>query len=137
MPPSRPTQSDYATLAEFRYIIRRFLDFSEKAARNTGLTSRQHQALLIIKGYRGGEPITVGDLADRLLIRHHSAVELADRLVEAGLVLRRQDKNDHRRVLLSLTGRAEAHLEALSLTHMDELSRMEPLLKRLLDRYRG
>lgn len=130
----RPTQSDYTALAEFRYLIRRFLDFSEKAARAAGLTPRQHQALLVIKGYRDGEPVTIKDLAGRLLIRHHSAVELADRLEENGLVVRRQDPTDQRRVLLSLTAQAEAHLEALSAAHLDELARIEPMLKRLLGR---
>jgi DNA-binding MarR family transcriptional regulator len=132
MPRPKLTQSDYTALAEFRYALRRFLDFSEKAAREAGLTPRQHQALLVIKGYRRGEPISVGDLAERLIIHHHSAVELANRLVESGLVVRLQDENDQRRVLLCLTDRANACLEELSGAHLDELSRIGPLFGRFL-----
>jgi len=133
----RLRQADYTALAEFRYLIRRFLEFSEKEAKEVGLTSRQHQALLAIKGYGGGQPITVGDLAERLRIRHHSARELADRLCEGGLVVRTQDSGDQRRVLLQLTQRAEGHLAELSAAHLDELSRIRPMLERILehDRY--
>lgn len=125
-------QADYQRLSEFRYLIRCFLEFSQIQARDAGLTPRQHQALLAIKGFPGGGPVTVGDLAERLRIRHHSAVELVDRLCEAGLVARNQDKDDHRRVLLQLTLRADDHLADLSAAHLDELSRIEPMLKRLL-----
>ncbi|MBN9077678.1 MAG: MarR family transcriptional regulator [Rhizobiales bacterium 65-79] len=128
MPRPKLTQSDYSALAEFRYVLRRFLDFSEKAARQAGLTPRQHQALLVIKGYRGGEPISIGDLAERLIIHHHSAVELTNRLVDSGLVVRLHDENDQRRVLLCLTERANACLEELSGAHLDELLRTGPLL---------
>ncbi|MER9326217.1 helix-turn-helix domain-containing protein [Mesorhizobium sp. M0488] len=132
---SRPaiSQADYQRLSEFRYLIRRFLEFSQVQAEDAGLTPRQHQALLAIKGFPGG-PVTVGDLAERLRIRHHSAVELVNRLCEAGLVARDQDKDDHRRVLLRLTERADDRLAELSAAHLDELSRIEPMLRRLLDR---
>ncbi|TIO64581.1 MAG: MarR family transcriptional regulator, partial [Mesorhizobium sp.] len=90
------SQADYQRLSEFRYLIRRFLEFSQLQANEAGLTPRQHQALLAIKGYPGGGPVAVGDLAERLRIRHHSAVELVNRLSEAGLVARDQDKADHR-----------------------------------------
>jgi DNA-binding MarR family transcriptional regulator len=129
------TQADYTALAEFRYLIRSFLEFSENAARKAGLTPRHHQAILVIKGYGRGEPITVGDLADRLRIRHNSAVELADRLCESGLVERCHDDHDQRRVLLRLTERAEGLLEQLSSAHRDELSRIKPMLERVLDRH--
>jgi DNA-binding MarR family transcriptional regulator len=129
MPRKKLSQSDYSALAEFRYVLRRFLNFSEKAARKAGLTPRQHQALLVIKGYRQGGPISVGDLAERLIVHHHSAVELTDRLVEAGLVSREQDPQDHRRVLLHLTERAEACLADLSAAHLDELARVGPMLR--------
>jgi len=137
MPRSRPSQSDYSALAEFRYVLRRFLDFSEKAARKAGLTPRQHQALLVVKGYRGGEPISVGDLAERLVIHHHSAVELVNRLVESGLVVRLHDEHDQRRVLLSLTELANERLEALSGAHLDELSRIGPLLSQFFEKEDG
>lgn len=135
---SRPAieLTDYQRLSEFRYLIRRFLEFSQLQAEDAGLTPRQHQALLAIKGYPGGGPVTVGDLAERLRIRHHSAVELVNRLSEGGLVVRDQDKDDHRRVLLRLTERADDCLAELSAAHLDELSRIEPMLRRLLDQGR-
>ena len=129
------TQDDYTTLAEFRYLIRCFLDFSENEAKRAGLTPRHHQALLVIKGYRRGQPITVGDLAERLKVRHNTAVELANRLVEGGLIERVQDETDQRRVLLQLTGSAEGHLAKLSAAHRDELSRIKPMLQDILQRY--
>ena len=135
---SRPAieLADYQRLSEFRYLIRRFLEFSQLQAEDAGLTPRQHQALLAIKGYPGGGSVTVGDLAERLRIRHHSAVELINRLSDAGLVVRDQDKDDHRRVLLRLTERADDCLAELSAAHLDELSRIEPVLRRLLDQGR-
>ena len=136
MPRPKLSQSDYTALAEFRYVLRRFLDFSEKAAREAGLTPRQHQALLVIKGYRGGEPIAIGDLAERLIIHHHSAVELTNRLVDSGLVVRLHDENDQRRVLLCLTERANACLEELSGAHLDELLRTGPLLGQFFEEER-
>jgi DNA-binding MarR family transcriptional regulator len=129
------TQEDYTTLAEFRYLIRCFLEFSEKEAKAAGLTPRHHQALLVIKGYGRGKPIAVGDLAERLKIRHNTAVELANRLAEGGLVERLHDGLDQRRVLLRLTPVAERRLAALSSAHLDELSRIKPVLKQLLQRY--
>jgi len=132
MPHQHLTQGDYSALAEFRYQLRCFLEFSEEEARRVGLTPRQHQAILVIKGYGRGRPITVGDLAERLRIRHHSAVELANRLCESGLVIRLQDSDDQRRVLLGLTAEAETHLAELSAAHLDELSRIEPTLRQAL-----
>ena len=126
-------QSDYQWLSEFRYLIRRFLEFSQIQAEDAGLTPRQHQALLAIKGFPGGGPVAIGDLAERLRIRHHSAVELVNRLCEAGLVARYQDKDDHRRVLLRLTERADDCLAELSAAHLDEISRIEPVLRHLLN----
>ncbi len=129
------TQEDYTALAEFRYLVRCFLEFSENEAKAAGLTPRHHQALLVIKGYGRGKPITVGDLAERLKIRHNTAVELANRLAEGGLVKRIHDGLDQRRVLLRLTTVAERRLAALSSAHLDELSRIKPVLKQLLQRY--
>ena len=123
----RPSQADYEALSEFRYQIRCFLEFSQNAAHAVGLTPRQHQALLTIKGFPIGH-------AERLRIRHHSAVELADRLSEAGLVRRIPDANDQRRVLLSLTDLADGYLAELSAVHLDELSRIKPILNRMLAR---
>lgn len=130
-------QADYQSLSEFRYVLRCFLEFSEKAARSVGLQPRQHQALLAIKGFPGAEPVTIGDLAERLRVRHHSTVELVNRLSEAGLVVRQQDTDDQRRVILHLTELAEAHLAELSAAHLDELSRIEPMLTRILSRHKS
>lgn len=129
-----PSQADYEALSQFRYLIRCFMEFSQEAAKAEGLTPRQHQALLAIRGFRGGGPVTIGDLAERLRLRHHTTVELVDRLSDAGLVERVLDPADQRRVLLELTGRAADHLAELSAVHLDELSRIEPLLKQVLSR---
>lgn len=122
------TARDYRTLAEFRYLLRRFLAFSEAAAQAAGLTPRQHQALLAIKGFGSEAPVAIQDLAERLGIRHHSAVELVDRLAEAGLLDRRPDPADRRKVRLVPTEAAERHLAALSAAHLDELRRLRPAL---------
>ena len=126
------TLADYQVLAEFRYLLARFLAFSSEAAGGAGLAPRQHQALLAIKGYPGGARVTVGDLAERLLIRHHSAVGLVDRLAESGYLVRRTDSADRRRAVLSLTPAGEKALAALSAAHREELRRIAPLLGPLL-----
>lgn len=124
--------SDYRLLAEFRRLIARFLAFSEAAAREAGLAPRQHQALLAIKGHPGGADVTVGDLAEWLGIRHHSAVGLADRLAAGGYLARRADPQDGRRMRLSLTARGERTLAGLAAIHREELRRITPLLKPVL-----
>lgn len=123
---------DYRLLAEFRHHLRVFTAFSENAARSAGLAPQQHQALLAIKGFPDGKAPTIGELAERLVIRHHSAVELVDRLVEGHLVMRHFDSEDRRRVELVLTRRAEQVLAQLSVAHRDELRRMAPMLRTLL-----
>ena len=125
---------DYQVLAEFRYLLMRFAAFSEHAARAAGLAPRQHQALLAIKGYPGGARVTIGDLAVRLGIRHHSAVGLVDRLMSGGYLVRRADPRDRRRTFLSLTAAGEQALAGLSAAHKRELRRVAPLLKSLLSR---
>jgi DNA-binding MarR family transcriptional regulator len=124
----------YSTLADFRYLIRRFLTFSQEAAQHGGLSPRHHQALLAIKGFPGALSPTIGDLAERLCIRHHSAVELVDRLVEAGLIERRHDAHDRRRVFLLLTSLGEQRLAGLSAAHLEELHRLRPALLAILER---
>lgn len=122
-------------LADFRYLIRRFLTFSEEAAQRDGLSPRHHQALLAIKGFSGTDAApTIGDLAERLCIRHHSAVELVDRLVIAGLIERRHDERDRRRVLLMLTPIGERRLAGLTAAHLVELHRLRPALLAILER---
>ena len=124
--------ADYERLAEFRYLLRRFLIFSESAAVAAGLTAQQHQALLAIKGAGSREDLTTGALAERLGIRHHSAVGLVDRLETKGLVRRKPGSRDRRQVLLSLTRKAERELARLSLAHRNELQRLAPTLRMLL-----
>lgn len=124
-------QSDYQRLAEFRYHLRGFLRFSERAASEMGLRPQQHQALLAIKGTPGGH-VTIGILAERLGIRHNSAVELIDRLIKNSLVERRQNPRDRREVLIDLTNRAERILAKLSLAHRNEVRKLAPLLIGLL-----
>jgi DNA-binding MarR family transcriptional regulator len=136
-PRTRPlTVPDYERLAEFRYVLRHFMIFSEDAAEETGLTAQQHQALLAIKGFGGAKPMTVGDVAERLGIRHHSAVGLIDRLLSKSLVKRRHGAEDRRKVLLTLTPKAEALLARLSAAHRDELKRLAPLLQTLLKHFK-
>jgi DNA-binding MarR family transcriptional regulator len=130
VPGNKLDDQDYRRLAEFRYLLRNFLSFSEEAANQARLAPQQHQALLAIKG--AGGHMAVGDLSQRLLIRPHSAVGLADRLVEAGLLKRCNDETDRRRVLLTLTPAAERKLKSLTLAHRQELARLAPLLKTLL-----
>ena len=132
--PTKIGASDYRLLSEFRYLLRCFPEFSETAAVRAGLTSRQHQALLAIKGAREDSVPTVGYLAERLRIQHHSAVELANRLVEAGLIAREHDESDRRRVRLRLTDAAEQRLVDLSSSHLAELKRMRPALLEILNR---
>ncbi|MCC6823891.1 MAG: MarR family transcriptional regulator [Verrucomicrobia subdivision 3 bacterium] len=131
------SKTEYETLAALRYTLRQFLRFSEEAAHAAGLTPQQHQALLAIKGFPGRDHITVGELAERLQLRHHSAVGLADRLVAARWVTRKQDTVDRRQVYLSLSARGEAVLERLSAAHKEQLRRVGPEIGLLLDRLRG
>jgi DNA-binding MarR family transcriptional regulator len=129
------TAADYERLAEFRYLLRHFLVFSERAAGEAGLTAQQHQALLAIKGFGGDARVSTGALAERLGIRHHSAVGLVDRLALKKLVSRRNGADDRRQVLITLTPKAERVLGALSVAHRGELERLTPLLRALLDHF--
>ena len=128
-------KADYVALAEFRFALRKFLDFSQVAAQKAGLTPQQHQALLAIKGFAGADEVTVSELAERLILRHHSVVELVDRLARLGLVRRLSDPEDNRRVLVSLTTKAERLLNGLSATHLEEIHRLGPYLASLLSRF--
>jgi DNA-binding MarR family transcriptional regulator len=131
----RLSKADYERLAEFRSLVRRFLAFSEAAAHRAGLTPRQHQALLAIKGYPDTQRVSVGELAERLGLRHHSVVGLLDRLASRGLIKRRASRTDRRQVLIELSPKAEAALEALSRVHRGELKRLAPLLRPLLEQF--
>jgi DNA-binding MarR family transcriptional regulator len=135
--PADLSDGDYATLAAFRHSLRRFLAFSEEAARQAGLTPQHHQALLAIRGLAPEQGVTVGDLAGHLLLKPNTAVGLVDRLVQAGLLLRTPDAEDRRRVLLSLTTKANAVLRDLSATHLTEIRGNAPQLADLLRRLSG
>jgi DNA-binding MarR family transcriptional regulator len=130
----RTTAAEYQALAAFRHALRRFLEFSTAAARAAGLPPQQHQALLAIKGFPGGDPVSVGDLAVQLCVQPHSAVGFVDRLARRGLVRRVPAKDDHRRVQVRLTVRGEALLARLSVAHRDELRRIGPELRQALDK---
>ncbi|HLG83471.1 MAG TPA: MarR family transcriptional regulator [Bradyrhizobium sp.] len=125
-------ERDYATLASFRRSLRIFLAFSEDAARKAGLPSQQHQAILAIRGLAPDTGMTVNDLAEQLLLKPQTAVELVDRLEDAGLVRRERDQVDRRRVLLSLTTKASRLLEKLSAEHLAQIRRDAPQLIALL-----
>jgi DNA-binding MarR family transcriptional regulator len=126
------TLSDYQSLAELRYQIRCFLSFSEQAARAAGLEPRQHQLLLGLKGLPRTARPTIGELAQRLQIQHHSAVELVNRLAAAGYVRRTRAGEDRREVLLALTPKGERVLRQLSLHHRAELRSAGPALVKAL-----
>lgn len=128
-------QADYETLADFRYALRRFLRFSEEAALALGLEARQHQALLAVRGFPGGKEMTLGDLAERLQIRHHSAVGLVDRLTAQNLLARKPGTKDRREVNISVTARGNALLEKLTAAHREELRRTGPELRALLESF--
>jgi len=130
-------KSQYETLAAFRYALRKFLHFSEEAANAAGVTTQQHQALLAIKGFPGRDHVTMGELAERLQLRHHSAGGLVDRLALEKLVSRVPSTKDRRRVYIKLTARGDRVLNKLSVTHSRQLKRLSPdlnaLLKKLAD----
>jgi DNA-binding MarR family transcriptional regulator len=128
---------DYFALADLRYEIRRFLTFSERAVHAAGIEPQQHQALLAIKGLRPESNATIGVLAERLQIRHHSSVELSRRLEARGWIHRQRNDADRREVLLRLTRRGESLLRKLSIAHRGELLTAGPRLIRALQTATG
>ena len=132
------TLSDYQALAEFRYQIRKFLRFSEHAVRAAGMEPGQYQLMLAIKGIPQEVRPRIRELADRMHIRHHSAVELVNRLEAGGYVRRERAQDDRREVLLALTAKGEKVLAELALHHHDELrsaaSSLVAALRRLTPR---
>ena len=133
MPDSTLSHHDYRTLAAFRFALRGFLSFSEAAARDAGLTPRQHQALLGIKAAPAKDMASMSHLAAFLILHHNSTVGLVDRLEVSGLVARTTDPADRRRVLVHLMPAGERCLAELSATHFAELERVRPGLRNLLD----
>ena len=128
------SKAEYELLAAIRYALRRFLRFSEDAARGVGLQPQQHQALLAVKGFPGRDWVTIGELAERLQIHHHSAVGLVNRLVAQGLMERTPATADRRQVHVTLSGQGLALLERLSTVHKAELKEFGPELTLLLAR---
>jgi DNA-binding MarR family transcriptional regulator len=124
--------TDYQSLADFRRAIRDFLAFSEGSASEQRVTAQQHQALLAIKAHAGLEPMSIGELAECLLIKNHSAVGLVARLVERGLVVRRSSEIDRRRVLLTLEPRGETVLARISQNNLGKLNETAKSLRRIL-----
>jgi DNA-binding MarR family transcriptional regulator len=120
----RLKDADYEDLLALRTGLRRFLRWSEQQAEEAGLTPAQHQLLLAVRGHSDPRGPTIGEVADYLLLRHHSAVGLIDRADAAGLVERVRDANDHRLVRLQLTATGTERLEALSAPHLEELQRL-------------
>jgi DNA-binding MarR family transcriptional regulator len=123
---------DYCELLSFRTALRRFLHWSESQAQDHGLTAAQHQLLLAIAGTDDPRGPTVGDVAASLLLKHHSAVGLVDRAEAGRLLRRRPDPDDHRVVRLELTALGRRRLESLTEVHVEELSRLAPVLSRSL-----
>jgi DNA-binding MarR family transcriptional regulator len=126
-----PDDDDYRRLLELRTGLRQFLHWSEQRATEVGITPAQHQMMLAIRGHGGADGPTIGDLAEALLLRHHSAVGLVDRGVTAGLVERDVDASDHRLVRLRLTARGARKLRRLSGVHLEELRRLAPRMRSL------
>ncbi|HEY5078439.1 MAG TPA: helix-turn-helix domain-containing protein [Opitutaceae bacterium] len=127
------TKSHYELLAALRHSLRRFQRFSREAARAAGLTPQQHQALLAIKGFPGRDYVSIGELAECLQVRHHSAVELVNRLARRQLVQRARSAADRRKVEVRLSTRGAACIEGLSGTHLRELRQLGPGIRSLLE----
>ncbi len=126
---------DYEALAQFRYRLRLFLAFSDMKAKNAGVTSQQYQALLAVKGFTRQTPMFIGELSRLLLTKHHTTVELVDRMARLGLLQRTVDAQDKRRVLVTLTKRGQLLLQEIAAVHFKHLgssSRMLGKISKLL-----
>lgn len=137
MPDQMLSDEDYQALAAFRSGLRSFLRFSEDAARSVGLTPQQHQLLVSIRGHTGPEPPTVGDLAKALQLKHHSAGELVNRIVQRGYARREGSSVDNRRVHVLITPQGEEALRALTAAHRQEHKQLEEVFRQLRDRFTG
>ena len=122
---------DYEALAQFRYTLRLFLAFSDTNAKNAGLTSQQYQALLAIKGFSSQTPMFVGELSRLLVIKHHTTVELVDRMVKLGLLKRMADTQDKRRVQVTLTKRGQLLLQKVATIHFKHLGSSSRMLRKV------
>jgi len=133
---ARLSDAEYAALGQFRWSMRQFLQFSEEGAREQGISSQQHQALLAIRSHPGPEALTIGGLAERLFIKNHSALELVARMAENGLVERTASDEDRRRVLLRILPRGAEILETISLRNLGQLNETAEILAEILDTVR-
>jgi len=129
---TRIGQKEYETLAEVRYALRKLLRFSELTALANGATPQQYQALQAIKGFPSRSAVTIGELAERLQLQHHSTVGLVNRLVSQGLVQREHSTTDRRQMHVVLTAKGELLLEQLTVAHLAEWRRIAPSLSQLL-----
>jgi DNA-binding MarR family transcriptional regulator len=128
-----PTDAEYQRLLAFRTALRGFDQWSRRAAEEHGLSHTQHQLLLAVRGSATEDGPTVGEVAEALLVRHHTATELVDRVQQLGLVERHRDAADARRVQLRLSDKGQAVLHELTAVHVEELRRLGPLLAAPLD----
>jgi len=124
------TTEHYAQLAAWRRALRTFLRFSERAAAEVGLGAQQYQAMLVVRGWSEERPLTIGELAAQLYVKHNTAVSLVDRVVEQGLMTRATSTADRRKVELALTPRGRTVLATLAAQHRRELQRLGPVFKR-------
>ena len=124
-------RSDFEYLLALRTGLRRFLHWSEHQARAAGITPAQHQLLLAIKGHPDAAGPTIGDVANYLVLRHHSAVGLVDRAVAAGLVTRGPDRANNSTVRLALTDTGNEKLDDLTEAHLEELKHLAPAMRSL------
>lgn len=127
------SDADYQRLLAFRTQLRRFDQWSARQAAQFGLTHAQHQLLLAIRGHDDARGPTVGQAAEYLLVRHHTAVELANRAAELGLITRKRDRVDGRVVRLALTAKGRRSIHALSAAHLDELRQLASILTAAVD----
>lgn len=118
-------KAQYEALSEFRYQLRRFLHFSESAVKSAGLTPLQYLALLHVRGFPGREWATVGELGERLQIKHHGVVALITRCEEKGLIIRRRSESDRRQIEVHLTAEGASRLEQLAALHEAELKSLK------------
>lgn len=123
--------ADYEALAHFRYRLRLFIAFADENAKKAGLTSQQYQALLSIKGFSRHQPMFVGELAKLMLIKHHTTVELVDRMVKLELLRRTVDANDNRRVLVTLTKKGLRLLQKVATVNFRHLGSSSRTLSRI------
>jgi DNA-binding MarR family transcriptional regulator len=130
------TKSQYEMMAELRYSLRKFFRFSEQAAEAAGCTPQQYQALLAVKGFPGRDHLTIGELAEQLQVRHHSAVGLADRLDREGFARRIPSTEDRRQVFLALTEKGEKLIDSLAEIHQEQWRNVAPHLSSLLAKIR-